>query len=104
MSKPEAVSNGENVLKPNLSANSVTICKTLSKSENLSNPETLKTNFKNLSKNSTLSKTEAVSENYKPLFCQTCTTFQRATTIGHNVLPIHAGRDLTDELPTKYGF
>jgi hypothetical protein len=40
------VSNGENVLKPNLPADSVSNCKTLSKSEKLSNPETLKTIFK----------------------------------------------------------
>ena len=83
--KSDSVSNGENDSPPNFSANSVSNCKILSKSENLSNPENLKTTFKNLSNNSALSKTDALSDNYKPLFCQTCTTLQVAVTIGVNV-------------------
>jgi len=72
--------------------------KILSKSEKLSNPETLKTIFKKLSKNSARSKTEAVSDNYKPIFCQTCTTFQVAITIGHNVGSYTQGRIAGDFL------
>jgi hypothetical protein len=46
-SQSNSVSNGENVSKPNLSADSVPSYKTLSENENLSNPETLKNTLKN---------------------------------------------------------
>jgi hypothetical protein len=55
------VSNGENVSPPKVSINSLSNCKILSKSEKLSNPETLKTIFKNLSNNSALSNPENLS-------------------------------------------
>jgi hypothetical protein len=63
------VSNGENVTLPKVSMDSVSYGKILSKSENLSNPETLKT-----------------------IFCQTCITIHRAITIGYNVGSYTQGR------------
>ena len=55
------MSNGENVSPPKISADSVSDGKTLSKSENQSNPENLKTTFKNLSNNSSMSHLENLS-------------------------------------------
>ena len=45
-SQTDSVSNGENVSPPKTLLNSASSCKILSKSENLSNPENLKTIFK----------------------------------------------------------
>jgi hypothetical protein len=92
-----------------------------SKSENLSN----RTNLKTISltyQTARLSQTEKISqtaqtqisknlsnrENLKNQtelsklkYYQYLKMFQVATNIGYNVPQIHAGRDLTDELPTK---
>jgi hypothetical protein len=45
-SQTDSVSNGKNVSPPKISADSVSGCKILSKTENFSNPENLKTIFK----------------------------------------------------------
>ena len=76
MSKTESLSNGENVSPPNKSMNSVSNGKILSKSENLSNPENLKTTFKNLSNKSALSKTEALSNGEKCVKTQYVSEFR----------------------------
>jgi len=75
--------------------------KILSKSESLSNAETLKTIFKNLSNNSAVSKPEVLSDNYKPISCQTFKTFHRAITIGHNVGSYTQGRTAGDFLSSR---
>jgi len=63
------VSNGRKVSAENVSINSVSNCKNLSKSGTLSDPGNLKT-----------------------FFCQTRTTFPRAITIGYNVPLLPADR------------
>jgi hypothetical protein len=98
--KIDSVSNGGNVSPPKLSADSVSGCKTLSKSENLSNPETLKTNFKKSFKE--LGSVENRNTfNYNPPFFKTCTTFQSATTIGVNVGSYTQGRIAGDFLSSR---
>jgi hypothetical protein len=56
---------------------------------------------KNLSINSTLLKPETVSKSYISMFCQTCTTFHRAITIGYNVGSYTQGRIAGDFLSSR---
>jgi len=70
------------------------------KNENLSNPETLKTNFKNISKNVALSKIEAVSKLKTNLLSNLHKVSTRAT-IGHNVGSYTQGRIAGDFLSSR---
>jgi len=77
LSRPNTPIKFQNCVRKSRCLKMNVLVKIVSKSKNLSNPESLKTTYKNLSNNSTLSKTEAFSINERLFHCQTCTVLSQ---------------------------